>query len=319
MHVHLENVSLAFLRTLYHNINVICEKILRPLSDVFISALQNVREEDLLKDFFKVASGIGTCQLSIPRDVMALGILRGTIEVRAGKTHMRYVKICDPQYKGRLKKMETSDIVFLVSYRYAGPQLRAITIDERILFIQAKLEHGRKFEIPAHQWLFMRFWPVFKYGGETFNLHVCRKFPDLCSFFLFILRNTFVDNLSPVAHARLISHCVNAEVSSVLLMQNAYPSLGANSTVRVSRMPVARGIFSFLWRLLIMRVGVHDLRAVDFMKKLFPQLFSSTNGGQPTEEAFLDERPVIGVHIVITMWGEEEVIKKWSKAVKPAK
>jgi len=215
--------------------------------------------------------------------------------------------------------METSDIVFLVSYRYVGPWLGTITIDERILFIHAKLEHGRGFEIPAHQWLFMRFWPVFKYGGETFNLRVCREFPDLCSFFLFILRNTFIDNLSPAVHARLISHSVNAKVSSVLLMQNAYPSLGAKSTVRVSRIPVARGIFSFLWRLLIMRVGVHDLRAVDFMKKLFPQLFSSINGGEPTEEASLDERPTIGVHIVITMWSEEEVIKKWSKIMKPAK
>jgi len=103
---HLENVSLAFLRTLYHkhNINVICEKILRPLSNVFISALQNVREEDLLKDFLKVASGIGTCQLSIPGDVMALGILRGTIEVRAGKPICVMSKYAIPNTKINLEK-----------------------------------------------------------------------------------------------------------------------------------------------------------------------------------------------------------------------
>lgn len=218
-----------FRRVLRDNAKKIGGKLLCPIC----KSMTNPKDEpSALYRFFNEMQNLGKRPLSlkIPDNLKnTFGVFGGKVIVNTFKTHSKTAWF-DVSVNVRHIGAETSDIVFLVTHEYLTPRRKALVVDEKISFFQAKVEkNNRLFEIKSRQWYLMRYWPKFSYKKKEFNLISCRRVPDICSFYLLILkRSTFNDSIF-YDRARISDCRINSLSVSTPFMEERMPGLGTLS------------------------------------------------------------------------------------------
>jgi hypothetical protein len=271
----------------YHKLRY---EIINPLYD---ATFKNREEEviDSIEKYFKNK----TLQLNVPID-MIFKYSAATCTLRAIKTHKRIVTF---KYNRSRYKCETSDISFVVDYKYqqsssSEPQLVSRTIS----FAQLKMgeKYGR-WRLAKNQLYFMRYWPPFTYGGKLFDIKEFRDHPDLGSFYVFIYRN-----ILSFLHGRFAVPVSDLEA---VLRRVFSPS---DSNRDYERIPDALlyGVTkiyleTFMWKTLLQDLGLFSKDAEAFVGELYPGLLDPDPPPEKDEE--IAEGFSVGVRIIITVVG----------------
>jgi len=137
------------------------------------------REEELIGRLHARFSG--GLSASLRGAELPLDLRRLTASVRSYKTHKRTVRFT---YGSEGCSAETSDLVFLVDYKLNGS-----LYSRRLSLVQLKLlDHGGSWSIKCNQYVLMRYWPPFSFGGGNFDPQVLRSRVGSSSFYLLGVR-----------------------------------------------------------------------------------------------------------------------------------
>jgi len=295
----------VFRGVLYNNIQEIGDKFLCPMCR---SMMDPKSEIEALDNFFHEAKKLENNPLSlrIPNNLRTYRFNKGTLTVEAFKTHKKTARFKISENAKRMGA-ETSDITFLVIHEYMRPQSK-ILVDEKISFFQMKIEkNNRLFKITPRQWYLMRYWPRFLYKKRKFNLTSCRRVPDVCSFYLLLLKN------STLSYSSLIDgfEAWNCETNSISLsvpyLEEKMPKLknlredellkDNDISLRLTQRD-GDGFFVLLRYLLLTYLGVHDSCGVTLMKAMFSETSIKNNPGSKNE---FRESPSIGIKIKVQL------------------
>lgn len=297
-----------FRRVLHNNAQEIGKKFLCPVC----KSMANPRSEiKALDSFFDEIRKLEKSPLSlkVPNNLRAFGFYEGNVTVEAFKTHSRTAKFEVSENDERIGA-ETSDIVFLVMHEYISPNAK-IPVDEKISFFQAKIEkNDRLFKITPRQWYLMRYWPEFLYKKRKFSLTSCRRVPDVCSFYLLLLRESAI-NVGIFVDGSTAWNCETNSISlSTPYLEEKMPRLKKLSedellknndiSVRLTQKD-GDAFFGLLWHLLLTSLGAHDSSGVTLMKTMFPET-SKENNPRPKKE--IKEKPSVGVRVRVQLGTE---------------
>lgn len=295
----------VFRVVLFYNIQEINDGILRPMC---LSMMNPRSEIEALDNFFYETKKLESnpLPLKIPNSLVSYGIHGGRVKVEVFKTHKKTARFRVSE-NAKLMGAETSDITFLVMHEYMSPQSVTL-VDEKISFFQAKIEkNNRLFKMKPRQWYLMRYWPRFLYKGRKFNLTSCRRVPDVCSFYLLLLKNdtlrfgSFIDGIE-------VWHCETNSISlSVPYLGEKMPSLnnlGEDELLKDNDISLKLTqkdgdvFFRSLWYLFLTYLGTHDSSGVALMRTMFSEASKKNNPGPKME---FKESPSIGIRIRIQL------------------
>lgn len=295
----------VFRVVLYYNIQEIDDGFLCPIC----RSMMNPRsEKEALNNLFYETKKLENNPLSlkIPNSLKSYGVYGGAVNVEVFKTHKRTARFRVSENAKRMGA-ETSDITFLVVHEYVSPQSK-ILVDEKISFFQAKIEKDdRLFEITPRQWYLMRYWPRFLYKRKKFDLISCRRVPDICSFYLLLLKNniliynSFIDGFEAwrcETNSISLSVPYLGEKISNLKTLSEDELLKDNSISLRLTQKDGDGFFRSLWYLLLTYLGAHDSSGVDLMRTMFPETSKKNN---PGPRKHLKESPSIGIRIKVQL------------------
>ena len=284
------------------NYNKFYSEIIYPLYNVTFKK----REEEVIEGIAKYFEN-KTFQLDAPGGTV-FKYSAATCTLRAVKTHKRMVTF---EYNRTQYKCETSDVSFVVDYKYqqsssSEPQLVSRTIS----FVQLKMseKYGR-WRLAKNQLYFMRYWPPFTYGGMLFNIKEFRDHPDLGSFYAFIYRNIDKIYHSPLSRlqSRFATPVSDLEVvlGHVFLPSTSnrdYESLPDASLCSVTKIYLE----TFMWKILLQNLGLFSKDAESFVGKLYPGLLDPDPlPEKPEKDEEIAEESSVGIRIIITAVGGE--------------
>ena len=273
------------------------DEIIYPLYD---ATFKN-REEEVIESIEKIFKN-KTFQLDVPRDTV-YKYSAATCTLRAVKTHKRMVTF---EYNRTKYKCETSDISFVVDYKYqqssgSKPQLVSRTIS----FAQLKMgeKYGR-WRLAKNQLYFMRYWPPFTYGGKLFDIKEFRDHPDLGSFYVFIYRNIckIYYFYFPFLRTRFTVPVSELEVVLGHVFLPSYNDRDYESIPDTLLHNVTKiYLETFMWKTLLQDLGLFSKDAEAFVGELYPGLLDPDPPPEKDEE--IAEGFSVGVRIIITVVG----------------
>ena len=294
-----------FRLVLFHNGPEIFKRLLCPVCN----SLTNPKGEiSSLGSLFNEVTNLGKTPLplNVPDGLRGFGLFGGRVVLEAFWTHNKSVKFAVPG-NNRQIRAETSDVVFLVSHEYLKPN--AVTlVDEKISFFQAKLEKKNAvFKIKPRQWHLMRYWPDFSYKGKQFALEVCRKVPDICSFYLLLFKKNVYNYRFVAENSAHWNFETNSVCLSTPFMEEKIPklkNLNRNDIVTNNDISLrlaqkdSDGFFDIMWDLLLTHLVAHDLPASMLMTTMFQDEPKRSNPG-PSKDP--NTRPTIGIRVRVQL------------------
>ena len=297
----------AFRKAIRHNVIVIGRQILCPICQ---SLVNKNGEIAALNSFFAQLKKLETKppSLSVPSVLGEIGIFKMDISLEAHRTHSRTVWFLDNFAKGA----EISDITILVTHELIEPTATTL-IDKKISFFQAKIDKKNQndvFDIPLRQWHLMRYFPVFRYGGDLFDLSSCRMVPDVCSYYMLLFGKKRFNNViygTPISDR--YSCNINSVCASAPNMERWMPELRgitdkeliADSSINLTYSEQGDRFFALLWFLLSTHLGAHEPKGI----RLFKAMFADTSeDDDPTHINDSEPRPAIGLRIRVGLRSE---------------
>lgn len=237
--------------------------------------------------------------MDVPRDTV-FKYSAATCTLRAVKTHKRMVTF---EYNRTRYKCETSDISFVVDYKYQQSSgSKSQLVSRTISFTQLKMgEKCGRWRLAKNQLYFMRYWPLFTYGGKLFDIKEFRDHPDLGSFYVFIYRNiceiryfylSFLHSRFAVPVSDL--EAVLRRVFSPSDSNRDYERILDSSLYGVTKIYLE----TFMWKTLLQDLGLFSKDAEAIVSELYPGLLDPDPPPEKDEE--IAEGFSVGVRIIIT-------------------
>jgi hypothetical protein len=219
------------------------------------------------------------------------------------KTHKKRVHF---QCNSQMCSCETSDITFIVDYKYRHSNRgKEELVSRAISFIQLKMGENSPWftwKLARNQLYLMKYWPPFTYGSVTFDLEKFRNYPDLGSFYMFIYKN--LRENEPLLQ---LFPCAVVPISDLEILMNKVftPSTKRNDydyiwDIFLKLFPKV-DLNIFLTRVLLQNVGLSSDKAVEFIDKLYPGFLSTDPPNEEIDEA---EGYSVAVRISVVIGGE---------------
>ncbi len=297
---------------------------LDPLSSNYMN------ENDLIRMLYDSLSNLSQ------RGPIPLGSVGGydlSVLVRSCITHKRIVHFttsCSNPPRTKPVGAETSDISFLVTYKYYS-RSGEYDLSEKVTFIQLKVGRpGQQalgmWDIKLNQLILMTEWPVFLYGRACYDPKECRLSPDLCSFYLLLRSGSeYTERLCSYRGLRgnqqlqgapcMLRKTRDLAVSAILVRGWIESADGKNLQKIFCDGADFRkfspfgspefGPLSLIQNVIWQYIGVSCEETSRFLKKIFPELFndfySEANGGTSDGYRWKDVGYSLGVHIILKL------------------
>lgn len=217
------------------------------------------------------------------------------IEIKISKTHSRTIN-----FDGN--RCGSSDLSIIVDYKIYSPK-GIFTTSKTFTFIQLKLgRYDLDWNLSGKQLYFMRYWPPFKYKNTSYSLEVSGKYPDTCSFYLFMYKDKRDSDYIFKGYG-FKRYSVNAFALSTIKLEYIYGYKFDPDTLNIIfkdqklRDYNYKRFVSFGWMVLLQNLGTYSIEAEKFIDAMFPELSNDDPLKDGSNSS--DELPSVGLKMTV--------------------